>query len=165
MVAAFLFDLPSQFAYYSNDKMIVDFSILFGREDRNMQGGGNMNNFEERRQHRRYPLKDVAFAILRTNADEELGQIVNISLGGLAFQYFVGNRNFQKAEKLDVFLADNGIHVDDIPFQVVDDYEMANELPFSSITKREQRVRFDSLTDLQISGIKEFIKGHTVLEQ
>ena len=110
-------------------------------------------------------MKDVAFAILRTDEDEELGQIVNVSLGGLAFQYFVGNRRLQKSEKLDILLADNGIHVDDIPFQVISDYEMSNEVPFSSITKREQRIRFDSLTDGQLSSLRDFIKGHTFLEQ
>ena len=115
----------------------------------------------ERRKHTRFSIKDVAFAILRTDEDEELGQITNISKGGLAFQYFVGNRELQKADRLDVLLAENGLHIDDIAFHVVDDYELANELPFSSITKREQRVYFDSLTDSQEEGIDSFIKEHT----
>jgi hypothetical protein len=130
-----------------------------------MQRTGNNSDIIERRQHPRYAIKDVAFAILRTDEDEELGQITNISLGGLAFQYFVGNRRLHSAEKLDVLLADNGLHVDNIRFELVDDYELTNELPFSSITKREQRVRFESLTDMQQSGIHEFIKGHAYPEQ
>ncbi len=115
----------------------------------------------ERRRHERFNTKDVAFAILRTDVDEELGQIINISLGGLAFQYFVGNRELRKAEKLDVILAENGLHVDNIRYHVVEDYELVNELPFTSITKREQRVYFDSLTDDQKAGISGFIKEHT----
>lgn len=129
-----------------------------------MQRTGNNRAFSERRKHKRFPIRDVAFAILRSDKDEELGQIMNISMGGLAFQYFVGNRELQKADKLDVLPADNGFHVDNIPFQVVDDYELVNELPFSSITKREQRVYFAKLTDNQKKGIESFIKEHTYQE-
>jgi hypothetical protein len=117
----------------------------------------------ERRKHTRYEIKDVAFAILRTDQEEELGQITNISMGGLAFQYFIGNREFQKANHLDVLLADSGLHVENIPFDVVDDYELVNELPFSSITKREQRVLFTEMTDDQKKGIERFIRRHTCM--
>lgn len=116
---------------------------------------------KERRKHPRFDTKDVAFAILKADREEELGQIVNISLGGLAFQYFIGNREFQKADRLDVLLADRGIHVEDIKFRVVEDFELVNELPFSSITKREQRVLFNDLSDSQKHGIDSFIRRHT----
>ncbi len=122
------------------------------------------NCVTERRKHQRFDAKDVAFAILRADQEEELGQIVNISLGGLVFQYFIGNREFQKANRLDVLLADSGLHVENIEFHVVDDYELVNELPFSSITKREQRVLFSGLTDAQKEGIESFIRRHTFIE-
>jgi len=115
----------------------------------------------ERRKYPRFETKDVAFAILKADREEELGQIVNISMGGLAFHYFIGNREFQKADKLDVLLADSGLQVEDIKFHVVEDYELVNELPFSSITKREQRVLFSDLTESQKQGIDSFIRRHT----
>lgn len=130
-----------------------------------MQRKGTSRDLTERRKHRRFTIKDVAFAILRTDTDEELGQVTNISMGGLAFQYFVGNRELQKADRLDLLLADNGLHISDIGFQVVDDYELVNELPFSSITKREQRVYFDNLSDDQKQSIDGFIKEHTFPNQ
>ena len=126
-----------------------------------MQQPQNDNCVTERRKHTRYEIKDVAFAILRADQEEELGQITNISMGGLAFQYFIGNREFQKADHLDVLLADSGLHVENIPFDVIDDYELVNELPFSSITKREQRVLFTDMTDSQKKGIERFIRRHT----
>jgi hypothetical protein len=64
-----------------------------------------------------------------------------------------------------VILPDYGLHVNDIGFQVVADYELVNELPFSSITKREQRVYFDNLTDCQKENIDIFIKDHAYPEQ
>jgi hypothetical protein len=121
--------------------------------------------FQERRKHQRFSIKDIAFAIIRSEGEEELGQIVNISLGGLAFQYFIGNREFQKAEKLDVLLADSGVQVENIQFRVVDDYELVNELPFSSITKREQRVYFDGLDKSQQDELEGFIRRHTYSKQ
>ena len=120
---------------------------------------------KERRKHPRYDIRDIAFAIIRSNAEEELGQIINISKGGLAFQYFIGNREFQKADRLDVLLADSGIHVENIEFRVVDDYELTNELSFSSITKREQRVHFGELNSAQKQGLDSFIRRHTFLGQ
>lgn len=130
-----------------------------------MDSNANIKDYVERREHKRFATRDVAFAILRTDNDEELGQIINISMGGLVFQYFVGNRELQKAERLDVILAENGLHVDNISFHVVDDYELVNELPFSSITKREQRVHFDNLTDDQKNAINGFIREHTYTKQ
>jgi len=115
---------------------------------------------QERRKHKRYDMKDVAFAILKADREEELGQIINISMGGLVFHYFIGNRDFQTADRLDVLLADRGIHVEDIKFNVIEDYELVNELPFSSITKREQRVFFCDLSDEQKQGIDSFIRRH-----
>ena len=130
-----------------------------------MQRNANSKDFVERRKYKRFAVRDVAFAILRTNEEEELGQITNISVGGLAFQYFVGNRELQKADRLDMILAENGLHVDDIRFHAVADYELVNELPFSSITKREQRVRFENLTENQKNSIDGFIKEHTYPEK
>lgn len=126
-----------------------------------MQQTGKRKNNEERRKYPRFDTKDVAFAVLKADREEELGQIINISLGGLAFHYFIGNREFQKAERLDVLLADNGLQVENIKFRVVDDCELVNELPFSSITKRQQRVLFDDLTASQKQGIESFIQRHT----
>jgi len=62
-----------------------------------------------------------------------------------------------------VLLSDSGLHVENIQFSVVDDYELVNELPFSSITKREQRVFFNDLTDSQIQGLDSFIRRHTFI--
>ena len=128
-----------------------------------MQEANKRKKIKERRRHPRYDLKDVAFAILKADREEELGQIVNISRGGLVFHYFIGNREFQKADRLDVLLADSGLHVENIRFRVVDDYELVNELPFSSITKREQRVLFSDLTESQIQDIDSFIRRHAFI--
>lgn len=115
----------------------------------------------ERRKQKRFAVKDVAFAVLKTEEDEELGQIINISPRGLAFQYFVGNRSIQQAEKLDLLLPDNGFHIDNIKFETVADFELSNELPFSSITKRQQSICFNTLTKEQRFDIDKFIRYHT----
>ena len=115
----------------------------------------------ERRKQKRFAVKDVAFAVLKTVDDEELGQIINIGPRGLAFQYFVGNRSIQQAEQFDLLLPDNGFHIDNIKFKTVADFEMSNELPFSSITKRQQSVCFSSLSEDQRSDIEKFIRNHT----
>ena len=141
--------------------MLIPESLKYLAGESVMPELSKRKKFKERRKHPRFDLKDVAFAILKADREEELGQIVNISRGGLVFHYFIGNREFQKADRLDVLLADSGLHVENIQFHVVDDYELVNELPFSSITKREQRVLFNDLTESQIQGLDSFIRCHT----
>ena len=40
----------------------------------------------ERRKHRRFPVKDLTFAVPRKNSDR-IGKVVDIGMGGLAFHY------------------------------------------------------------------------------
>lgn len=130
-----------------------------------MQETTNRKKSVERRKHPRFKTKNVAFAILKADREEELGQIIDISECGLAFQYFIGNREFQKADKLDVLLAESGVQIENVKYQVVEDCELVNKLPFSSITKREQRVFFNDLTELQKQRLDRFIRRHTYQEK
>ena len=68
----------------------------------------------DRRKSKRYKMKDVAFAVLTSGSDEELGQVINISRGGLAFEYFVGSRQIRDAKYLDIMLTKNELYINKI---------------------------------------------------
>lgn len=119
------------------------------------------NDQNDRRKNKRYEIRGIAFAVLKSDSEEELGQIINISRGGLAFQYFVGSRRIEKAKQLDIMLTKKGVYINKINVRTVADFEIANELPFSTIAKRQQSVCFDLLTEEQQNQL-EFIITHHV---
>jgi len=116
----------------------------------------------DRRKHKRYAMKGLAFAILKSDSDEELGQIIDLSRGGVAFQYFVGSKRLLTAEYLNIMLAKNSLYIDKIKVRTVFDFEIENKLPFSSISKRQQSLCFEELTAEQKIKVDYLIKHHTV---
>jgi len=115
----------------------------------------------DRRVHKRYQMKEVAFAVLKAESDEELGQIVNIGRGGLAFEYFVGSKQIRNAEYLDIMLTKSEVYINQISVRTITDFEIKNELPFSSIAKRRQSVCFEMLSAAQEKQIDSLIQYHT----
>lgn len=115
----------------------------------------------DRRNSKRYRMKDVAFAVLRSESDEELGQVINISRGGLAFEYFVGSKQIRNAKYLDLMLTKNELYINQIPVRTISDFEIKNELPFNTIAKRQQSVCFEALTEEQEKQVEFLIDHHT----
>ena len=120
---------------------------------------------DERRKHGRFQVKNGAFAVLGAvfwpHSTQKLGQIKDISMGGLAFSYMAREELSDESVRLGIFLAENRFHLREIPFETIWDVETEKE-PFSSITMRRCGVRFGKLTPNQISELKYFIRNHTL---
>jgi hypothetical protein len=115
----------------------------------------------ERRKHRRLQVQDIAFAVLRDQG-RQLGQIMDISMDGLAFNYIAGGGNADSAFELDILLAYKGLYMKKIQFKTISDFQIANKSPFSPITMRRHGVKFGKLTPKQTFMLKNFIHEHTV---
>ncbi len=98
----------------------------------------------ERRKQKRHVLRDGAYAFLRPPANK-LGQIIDISLSGLAFSYFANGEVSMESTGLDL-LSEEGITLENIPFTTINDFILPNEQPFSQITMRRRCIKFDSLS-------------------
>jgi len=122
-----------------------------------MDGKGQI----DRRKHRRFPMHDIAFAVLR-NHMSKVGQIMDISLGGLSFHYIVNGEAPNKSLELDILLAYQGISVRKMRFNAISDIQIANKSPFSPLLMRRCGVRFGELTEKQESELKDFIHNHAV---
>ncbi|MCB2183711.1 MAG: PilZ domain-containing protein [Desulfobulbaceae bacterium] len=101
-------------------------------------------SFKERRKHKRFIMRDGTYAFLRPPANK-LGQIIDISMSGLAFSYFSTNGASLESAGLDV-LADEGVFLENLPIKTVNDFVLPNEQPFSQITMRRRCVKFKSLS-------------------
>ena len=118
-----------------------------------------MNHFE-RRKHKRFKAAQGAYAVLGP-ATAKLGQIKNISMGGLAFKYLADEARPNGTGKLDIIIRQNGLRIKKIPIQTVSDFELARENAFSTVRLRQQGVQFGKLTSDQISQLEFILNNHT----
>ena len=130
---------------------------------------GNMTKrkgFAERRQHKRFQVHDGAFAVLRPRSDiwgqviDIVGEIGDISQGGLMFCYIAGENRSHEPFKLDIVLAGDSFRLDKMPFKAASDTDMADPSSFTPTTMRHQGVQFGALTHDQKAQLGYFIRNH-----
>ena len=51
-------------------------------------------NGTRKRKHTRFRPEDVTFVSLRSESEEDMGELLDISKGGLSFSYFIKARRF-----------------------------------------------------------------------
>ena len=118
----------------------------------------------EMRKFTRFKVKDLSFALLKTVFYEELGEILDISKGGLAFKYLVGENQIKEAVELDIIHAHNSFHMKKLPCKTISDFEIINGVDFSSLKMKRHSVKFGELDNNQISELDYFIKRYTISE-
>jgi len=90
----------------------------------------------------------------------KLGKINNISMGGLMFQYAFSNTKISKVLVLDILLADCGFYLADVPYKIISDAVIPEDVPEESIEMRQVRLQFQNLSNYQQARLKDFIITH-----
>ena len=117
----------------------------------------------ERRKYTRFRTRNGALIELRSQRGK-LGEIIDISKGGLAFRYIdIGDRPKGSFE-LDIFLKETGFRLEKMPAKTISDFRTTKYFPFSSTKTRRQGVQFGELTQKQISQLEHFIRNYTAGE-
>ncbi|UCD87489.1 MAG: PilZ domain-containing protein [Desulfobacterales bacterium] len=116
----------------------------------------------ERRKHKRYRAHDGAFAVLGPHSTK-IGQIIDVSVGGLAFSYIAGKEPSDATFELSILFAQDSFHLTKIPFKTISDQE-AKEVPSNTLTMRRSGLQFGELTPSQISQLQYFIRNCTTGE-
>lgn len=119
-------------------------------------------NLDDQRKHKRFQVPRGVFVGFGPHVNK-VGQIVDLSLGGLAFRY-VGSGESQDGSHLDIFMADNDFYLGSVPFKTVSDFEIVQTTPSSPMTMRRSGVRFGKLTSEQRSELEYFLQHHTLGE-
>jgi len=112
----------------------------------------------EKRKHKRYQAKDGAYAAISPQS-RKLGQIINISMGGIAFKYIDTKENEEQTEE-SIFLSSLGYYVGDLPFKTIEDYEVTDYPSFSAMKLRQRRVQFKDLTFKQLFDLDFYIRNN-----
>ena len=119
-------------------------------------------NIDERRKHKRHNLQHGTFAALPSNY--MIGQIKNISMGGVSFTCIESGRQSYSIPVLEIFSKDNNFYLREIPFRVVSEIDLENHVPCSSQQMRQISVKFAELTEYQKSQLDIFLQNLAATE-
>ena len=114
----------------------------------------------ERRFHERFQVQQGVYALLK-NGSSKLGQIKNISKGGLAFMYINDGEQIHRPTEVDIFLSGYGFILKDIPCKKISDIHVDNFVPFSTFEMRQLGVQFGEISMLQLDNLGAFIEKYT----
>lgn len=114
---------------------------------------------KERRGHRRYQVKEGAFAIFRPEPVKIL-PIVEISLNGLTVLTKGDLHWFDGTESLEILVSDCSFYLDKISCSVIAGSERLR--PDSDDRSRRVGLQFGRLSHHQVLQLKHFIRRHTV---
>ena len=112
----------------------------------------------EQRKNKRFHLKEGAFAIPSARS-RKLWQIMDISRGGLAFQYVANGERIYDSSDLDIASSSSSFYLAKVPFKAVSDLEIENGIRWSSLKVRRCGVQFGELTRNQVSLLEDFIQN------
>lgn len=120
--------------------------------------GANMKTYVERRNRRRFLVNGKAIAVFQPYPII-MGQVIDISMGGLAFHYHQEEKcakNHQHAEL--TLICSDGTKVEKLPFKIISDIDLNPLLSFVSKPLRRASVQFGELTDFQSACLGNFIE-------
>ena len=116
----------------------------------------------ERRKSKRYKAVEGAYAAISPRSNK-LGQIIDISMGGLAFKYIDTkgeDANKQSPSEESIFLSSMGFYVGDLPFKTVSDNEVTNTPSLSAMKVRERHVQFTDLSFKQLFDLDYYLRNN-----
>jgi hypothetical protein len=117
----------------------------------------------ERREKARYRPKKMTFIAIKPEF-VKLGKILDISEGGLCFQYLV--KDDQSADtpalEADIFMSENGYYLPDVPCKMVWDTPIQQDMTFpTGFQSRRCGLQFTRLTKAQKGKLEQFLQECT----
>lgn len=105
-------------------------------------------------------MGEIAIAVIKSNPTK-LGQIQNLSKEGMSFQYVADDSKSKGIFSLDLLLADRRMHLKDLPFKPVSDFEIQDDLSLNPIKTKQFSLQFKELTSNQKEQLDNFIRHTT----
>lgn len=113
----------------------------------------------ERRQNNRFKNMDGFCVLLRSQTNEELGFLVDISKEGASFEYIHTGKIFEKNSSIDMILEEKDCCIEKISCKIIFDHELEGEY-YTPVKMRRIGVRFEEMTCKQLFNIVNFINKH-----
>ena len=115
----------------------------------------------EKRFHPRFKVLSGAVASLHYKV---IGQIINISQSGLAFQYIARRSHQPESSTLNISTTDRTFNLGMIPIKFVREVAMSKSFSSDAMSLRYCCVEFGDLEDYQLVALRYFIQNHTTAD-
>jgi hypothetical protein len=106
---------------------------------------------------------EIAFAVFKSHPPR-MGEIIEISLGGLSFSYIEKEADLTEASELDILFVDEGFHLRQLPFKPVLDTAIIDSNRVRTLPMKRQTVKFKGLSELQKKQLEYVLKNFTIGE-
>ena len=118
----------------------------------------------DRRRSKRYKAVEGAYAAISPKS-HRLGQIIDISMGGLSFKYIETGSPDEMDDTImedeqTIFLSSMGYYVGDLAFKTISDYEVTNTPSFSSMKVRRRHIQFTDLSFKQLFDLDYYLRNN-----
>ena len=113
----------------------------------------------ESRKHPRFKARIGAF-VLSSEISTMLGQISDISLGGLSYHYLDGEEELGSFFELDISYREQSYYLTNLRFKTVSDFEVHRD-GLDPMTIRRKGVQFQNIGAHQLAELRYFIQNHT----
>lgn len=118
----------------------------------------------ERRREKRFPMKEEASFVL-TPSCKGLGEIVDISKSGMAFQYVGEGEWTTEEEELGILFGDHDSCLDEVLIRTVSDRVVEEMSAGQKMVVRRRSVEFSGLSEEQLFLLDCFIWINAVSDQ
>jgi hypothetical protein len=119
----------------------------------------------EQRRYARFSLEHDTFAALGTEY-YRVGKVIDMSIGGLSFEYIVGKDIQSNSTELDIFLTGNIFHLHNIPCKII--YEITIHEPHVNnsfikiLTTKRCGLEFNNLSEEDHWHLRLFIENNSI---
>ena len=118
----------------------------------------------ERRKTVRFLPQTETYVALRPQFTK-LGRLINISRGGLAFQYIGPKEESRGPTQLDLFTGNNGFYLSRLPCKVVYDTSLLKqETSTPRLERRRCGLEFREATEAQLAQLELYFANHVAGE-
>lgn len=139
---------------------------------------------KERRQHKRYRMKNRIFAVICSGMHQldaitsmskgeialavikskppRMGEIVEISLDGLSFHHIENDIDISQFSEMDILYADDDFHLSRLPFRTVKETALEGDAPFDVLAMKRLTVKFGGLTAEQKGQLDHLLENYTL---
>lgn len=114
------------------------------------------NELFERRRDKRFLMKEEASFVL-TPSCKGLGEIVDISKSGMAFQYIGDESRPPEQEEVGVLFGDHDSCLEKVPIRTIADRVVGEESGGQQMVVRKRSVEFNGLSEEQLFLLDYFI--------
>ena len=116
----------------------------------------------DRRKNRRFKIKSVTYTVFKTMSDEDMGELIDISKGGLSFRYYISSKKVKDPYELNIISADDSFQLNNVPIKEISNITKSDKSHLKSIVQGRFGFQFMDLTPYQISELDYFMKNYTL---